>query len=242
MIGVGLMARVLIVEDELATADGLAAIIRSINDKIDITITGYAKEALEYLKNNHYSAFLLDIQLLDYSGLELAEEIRKIDRYKLTPIVFITAVPTRELMAFKEIHCYDYIVKPFKKAEVKAVLETIINYGIIKRRKNLLKLKQKEYTYIVKQDEIIYIESQNRKIFIVTINEQMELSTYTLKQLSDKLADNFVRCHKGYIININFIERIDKTNNNIYMKNAKRSVPIGRRYKKLLGDKIHGIN
>ncbi|WP_229775528.1 response regulator [Anaerosalibacter bizertensis] len=62
--------------------------------------------------------FLLDIQLKDYSGFELAKEIRNIDNYKLTPIIFVTAIPTRELMAFKEIHCYDYIVKPFKEEEI----------------------------------------------------------------------------------------------------------------------------
>lgn len=120
------MTKILIVEDEQLIAEGLAIIINSINSKIETTITGYAKEALDYAKNNYYDIFLLDIQLLDYSGFELAKEIRDTDRYKLTPIIFITAIPARELMAFKEIHCYDYIVKPFKKEEVKSVLETII--------------------------------------------------------------------------------------------------------------------
>lgn len=236
------MAKILIVEDELIIANGLKAIIKSINNKIDTTITGHAKEALEYTRSNHYDAFLLDIQLLDYSGFELAKEIRKIDRYKLTPIIFITAVPTRELMAFKEIHCYDYIIKPFKEEEVKSALETIINYGIKKREENHLKLKQKEYSYIIKQNEVIYIEAQNRKILIKTIHEQIELSTYTLKQLSSKLANNFIRCHRGYIININFVEKIDKTNRGIYMKNAEQIIPIGRKYKELLEDRNYEIS
>lgn len=237
--GVDQMARILIVEDELMTAHGLAAMIKSINDKVDTTITGHAKEALERARNSCYDAFLIDIQLLDYSGFELAKEIREIDRYKLAPIVFITAVPIKELMAFKEIHCYDYIVKPFKEEEVITVLKTIINHGITKIRNIDLKLKQKGYSYIIKQDEIIYIESKNRKIFIETTNEQIELSTYTLGQILDKLADNFLRCHKGYAININCIEKIDKTNNNIYMKNIRRPIPIGRKYKELLEGRIY---
>ncbi len=231
------MAAILIVEDELMTAKGLEVIISSIDSKINVTITGYAKEALSYAKKNYYDMFMLDIQLLDYSGLELAKEIRDIDRYKLTPIVFITAIPTREFMAFKEIHCYDYIVKPFKEEKIKSILETIINYGIVEKEV-YLKLNQKEYSYLINQDEIIYIESQNRKIFIATINEQIELCTYTLKQLMDKLNTNFVRCHKGYIINMDYIEKIDKSNDDIYLRYVELPIPLGRKYK----DCVRGKN
>ncbi|MBU5310624.1 hypothetical protein KQI38_01170 [Tissierella carlieri] len=56
------MANILIVEDEIVIANGLAAMINSINGKINITMTGYAKEALEYAKYTNYDVFLLDIQ------------------------------------------------------------------------------------------------------------------------------------------------------------------------------------
>lgn len=110
-------------------------------------------------------------------------------------------------MAFKEIHCYDYIIKPFKEGEVKKILETLINFGIETEEDTYIKLKQKEYSYLINEDEIIYIESINKRLLIVTINEEISVSTYTLKQLVDKLGKNFVRCHRGYIININFIEK-----------------------------------
>ena len=228
------MARILIVEDEPLIAKGLAAIINSINEEIKITITGFAEKALEYVKDMDYSMFLLDIQLKDYSGFDLAKEIRDIDKYKLTPIVFITAIPTRELVAFKEIHCYDYIIKPFKEGEVKKILETLINFGIETEEDTYIKLKQKEYSYLINEDEIIYIESINKRLLIVTINEEISVSTYTLKQLVDKLGKNFVRCHRGYIININFIEKIHKTENDVYLKRVKTPIPIGRKYKDYL--------
>ena len=46
------------------------------------------KKLLRYAEDINYDIFLLDIQLKDYSGFELAKEIRNIDNYKLTPIVF----------------------------------------------------------------------------------------------------------------------------------------------------------
>lgn len=223
--------KILIVEDNLLTARGLEGIINSINAKIEINVTGYAEKALNYAKRTNYDMFLIDIRLKDYSGFELAREIRDIEHYKLTPIVFITAIPTRELMAFKEIHCYDYIVKPFRAQDVVNVLKTLINYGIKRKEKVYLKLKQKDYYYLIKQNEIIYIEAKGKKILIIAKDESIELSTYTLKQLFDKLTDYFAQCHRGYIVNLNYIREIDRTNSDIYLYDTELPIPIGRKYR-----------
>jgi len=140
------MAKILIVEDEWLIAKGLSAIIHSIDKEIEVKITGYAKEALKHAKEDYYDVFLLDIQLIDYSGFTLANQIREMNQYKLTPMIFITAIPTRELLAFKEVHCYDYIVKPFKEEEIRTALETIICYGIQKQSglKDIFKLDKRD--------------------------------------------------------------------------------------------------
>lgn len=227
------MANIMIVEDEINIALGLEGIIKSINKDIETTITGYAKEALEIANSKTYELFLLDIQLNDYSGFELAKEIRSIDKYKLTPIVFITAIPTKELLAFKQIHCYDYIVKPFSEKEVMDVLNTVINYGI--KKEEYISFNLKNFIYRVKIDDIIYFEVVQRKIKVVTVKEQFELSHYTLSNLQDELIDDFIRCHKGYIVNINYISSVDKANNCINLEEIDDKIPIGRKYKDTLG-------
>ena len=200
------MARIMIVEDEANIAKGLDSIVKSIKSDIETTITGYAEEALEKATDKSYDMFLLDIQLKDYSGFELAKELRDIAKYKLTPIVFITAIPTRELLAFKEIHCYDYIIKPFNKEEVKKTISTIINYGIKQEiKEEYISFDQKDYTYRVKLDEIIYLESALRKIKVVTIKEEIKVTNITLYAILDRLPDNFIRCHRGFIVNINYM-------------------------------------
>lgn len=231
------MARVMIVEDENNIADGLKTIILSIKEDMEIYSTGYAKEALEESIGSTYDLFLLDIQLLDYSGYELAKELRNIDKYKFTPIVFITAIPTKELLAFKQIHCYDYIVKPFREKEVVETLSTILNYGI--KKEEYINFNLKNYIYRVKIDEIIYFEVVQRKIEVVTIKEQLLLSNYTLKGLEKKLSEVFIRCHKGFIVNINYISSIDRLNNIINLNSTKDIIPIGRKYKDNLGVKIN---
>ena len=236
------MGRIMIVEDDVLIAKGLETIIESIDDNLDVSITGYAEEALRYMEDNHYDAFLLDIQLEDYSGIELAKKIRDRDEYKLTPIIFITAVPSRELMAFKEIHCYDYIIKPFKEEEVKKALETIINHGIKQKdRPGTFKIIQKSYSYILKQDEIIYIESRNKNLLLVTINEKIKLSNYSIRKILEELDSNFIQCHRGFIINTKYIKKINHGENRIKISNIEELIPIGRKFKEHLKDDIYAL-
>lgn len=237
------MGAILIVEDNILIAKGLAKIINSIDDKLEITITGYAEKALNYAKDNNYDAFILDIQLEDYSGIELAKNIREIDEYKLTPIVFITAIPTRELMAFKEIHCYDYIIKPFREEEIREALETIIHYGIKKEDKSeIFKINQKSYSYVLRKDEIIYIESRNKDLLLITINEEIKLSNYSIHKILEELGNGFIQCHRGYIINIKYIIRGNHVDNSIKLRGTDEVIPIGRKYKEHVRNDIYEIN
>lgn len=224
------LGKILIVEDDAIIRNGLESMVRGIDKELEIISTEFAAKALKYTKKHKIDAFFLDIQLKDYSGIELAKQIREINRYKFTPIVFITAMPSRELEAFREIHCYDYIVKPFTEKEVREVFNTIINHSI-KRKDKCLKFKQKEYNCIIGQADIKYIESKNRKLFIETEKEKFIISSHTLKSVEEKLTDNFIRCHKGFIVNTNYIKEIDKNNNLIFLKNINIPIPIGRKYK-----------
>ena len=234
------MVKVMIVEDNLNIALGLEEIVKSIRSDIDTTITAYAKDALKEATLHKVDLFLLDIQLFDYSGIELASQLRNIDRYKMTPIVFITAIPTKELLAFKQIHCYDYIVKPFRKDEVIEVVSTILNFGI--KKEEYINFNLKNYIYRVKLDEIIYIEVIMRKIKVVTIKEEIELSKYTLQGILDELRDNFIRCHRGYVVNIDYISKIDRVNNYILLDKVDDKIPIGRKYRDNLGGVVGESN
>lgn len=226
------MGKILIVEDEEYIRSGLVQIVRNIDSNLVIYETGAAKIALEITEKESIDAFFLDIQLEDYSGLDLAKQIRDIDNYKFTPIIFITAINSREIEAFRNIHCYDYIIKPFSEHEVIKVFKEVINYGITEiKPAPVLKIKEKGFTYILNQDDIIFIESRSRRLIINTINEETDISIYTLSKLYEQLSDKFVRCHKSFIVNSSYIMKIDRLNCVLYVKNCKMPIPIGRKYK-----------
>ncbi|MPW24517.1 response regulator [Alkalibaculum sp. M08DMB] len=226
------MKSILVVEDELIVQQGIKKILLSIDSQLNIMTASYGSKALQIAKGNQILAFLIDIQLLDYNGLLLAEQIRELDRYKFTPIVFVTAIPTKEIIAYKQFHCYDYIIKPFTEEEIRQTMDPIIKHYMapVESEKETLQLKQGEIIYNYRQQDIIYIESINRKLNITTTREVATFSKYTLNTIEKELSDNFIRCHKGIIINTYYIEKIDMKKMNIYVRNFDQPLPLGRKY------------
>ncbi|PKM52515.1 MAG: DNA-binding response regulator [Firmicutes bacterium HGW-Firmicutes-7] len=230
------MKKIMIVEDNSSVCASLKEIVLSIDQSIVVITTGYAEKALSMAKNDKIGMFILDIQLKDYSGVDLAQEIRNIAHYTMTPIVFITSIPTHQLNAFLEIHCYDYIIKPFQVERVKQTITTIIKHGMNNSyddQPNLV-LKQKGFSISIPQKDIVYIESGNRKLILVTTKEKITISTYTLITIEKELSDKFIRCHKGFIVNESYIYKVDKVRDMIYLTDNFGEIPFGENYRKAL--------
>lgn len=94
------MSKILLVEDN---PDAVKRIIRYINKifaELDVVSFPEAGDALQYAKANDISLFILDIQLEDYKGTNLAKQLRELPEYKYTPIIFETALAGEELSAY----------------------------------------------------------------------------------------------------------------------------------------------
>jgi len=121
---------ILIVEDE-------PDIVRLIQNRLDtqkfnVTIAMDGKEALNYIKANHYDLLTLDIMLPHIDGLTLCENVRQ--RHKDSLILIISALDTLEQ---KEkaylLGADDYMSKPFSPKLVAVKIESLL-----KRRVEML--------------------------------------------------------------------------------------------------------
>ena len=82
---------------------------------------------------------------------------------------------------------------------------------------------------IISEDEIEYIKRDGMKLVFHTTYRDYELYS-SFAKIQSKLPDNFVRCHKSFIVNINNITELDLTSNIVYFsKNS--SCDIGPKYK-----------
>lgn len=227
------MSSIMIIEDNVDIRTGICNIVRDINNEIEVLETGSAEKALALAKAQYIDLFIIDIELEDYSGYELAEKLRKINKYKFTQIIFITGFVDYKLDAYVKLNCYKYITKPFMKKDVIKAIEEVIKYGIKKETASeKLNLKQNGVIYPIKVSEILFISHNVRKLCVITGKEKFEFSGYSLTKVIEDLPKYFIRCHKSYIINMKFIENYDLSNNIVTIDN--HLIPIGRKYKEIL--------
>ncbi len=78
------------------------------------------QEALEWAANNPVDLALLDIDMPDMTGLELAEKLRQINPH--IAIIFLTAYSQYALEAY-EVHPTSYLLKPFDQARLTKEVE-----------------------------------------------------------------------------------------------------------------------
>ena len=104
--------RCLIVDDLEANVLALAALLR--NDDVEIISASSGVEALELLLANDVALALIDVQMPEMDGFELAELIRGSERTRHIPLIFVTAGERHERRVFKgyESGAVDFLYKP----------------------------------------------------------------------------------------------------------------------------------
>lgn len=108
--------RILIVDDEPLARNELRYLLNNIDNTLVVDEADSVEETLTSLLSETYELLFLDINLIDESGLELAEKINKM---KHPPkIVFATAHDSFAVKAF-ELNALDYILKPFRQSVLK---------------------------------------------------------------------------------------------------------------------------
>ena len=181
-------------------ADISNLIRRQINDaEIFIFDT---KDALLNAKAD-FDIFLLDIKAVD--GIEIAKIIRRreeIFNSKKSILIFVTGYREYAAEAF-DVNAFHYLVKPIDAEKFSKVLSQAV--AEIKNIES-----QAEKFLLVKVDgtfkkiylrDILYIESRNKKVAVHTTLETFEVYG-KMDAYEIALADNFFRCHRCYIVNL----------------------------------------
>ena len=170
-------------------------------------------DVINYIKNNNVNVVILDIDLkAKITGLDLANMIRKKD--KNVYIIFTTAHLEYGLMAYK-YKTFDYLPKP---VTVERLQETIIRLfeDINGDYSKFVRLDNNKT--IIKQDGIQYIQRDGMKVIFHTDTRDYE--TYSsFKKILPQLSDQFIQCHKSYIVNTEKVTEVEASNNIVYFNN-----------------------
>jgi len=117
--------RILVVEDELKTADYLRKGLGESGYLVEVALNGL--DGLHLIQEGEFDLIILDVMLPGLDGWQLLQVIR---RRLPTPVLFLTARDAVEdRVKGLELGADDYLVKPFSYAELLARVRTLLRRG-----------------------------------------------------------------------------------------------------------------
>lgn len=176
----------------------------------NVIIMSYAPETLwNHISNNHcpFNILIIDIEMGDFNGIEIAKKINKITSSCF--IIFLSNYLNYATSVYDAEHVYFVLKSEASLMLPKAVLKAITMYQKIQN--NFLNISYLNTNYKISIHEITHIESYGRYLQINTLRSAYQCID-TLKNVSQNLLHDFIQIHKSYIINMNHISSINRTN------------------------------
>ena len=239
---------VLVVDDEPHARRYIKGLLKQDADIAVVFECKNGQEMLNFLKNKEPNLIFLDINMPELSGIEVAAQLKNFDPL----LVFSTAYDQYALQAF-ELKAFDYLVKPFSEERFFDVLNrakiTIERFqkasfsekfaSVYKEYNQTLSphlsefvIKEKGFERSISTEEVVYIEASS--IYAVLhLEDSTVLYRAALNLLEQQLPPNFLRVHRSYMINTDFVKTTKYLNNSTYMITMANDDVIisSRRYK-----------
>lgn len=194
--------------------------------KVDLQLISFTNG--EDLITNYrpdFNIIFLDISMPGIDGITAAKKIRELDTKVV--IVFLTSIIKYGLMGYT-LGASNYIIKPITYKKFESELDKAVaicndieqQYVTLRNIDGLFKL------YV---NDIKYIDTYNRRTKVHTKNKEI-ICFYNMKELENKLEMfGFIRCHSSYIVNVKYIESVEKL---IITLTSLEQIPISQQKRK----------
>ncbi len=226
-----------ILDDEPMAVALLSKYVEKISNFELIKATTSAFEVLELIASVKVDVLFVDIQMPDFTGIQIMELTGNKTKFVIT-----SAYSEYALQGY-EHNVVDYLLKPisfdrfyksvlkiqtlFKKtppesSETIRIEEKQEDFLFVKTDGRLVKISLSELQFIEGLKDYVYLHLKTEKLIVLD----------TMKEFEGKLPAEFMRVHKSYIIRLDQIASIER--NRIFIQN--KIIPIGETYKSRFQD------
>jgi two-component system, LytTR family, response regulator len=184
-----------------------------------------ALDARLFLKENTVDLIFLDINMGEFSGIQLLENSN------IKSDVIITTAYDEYALKGYDLNVTDYLLKPFTFDRFLQAVDKVGN-NIIKEQnapgKNFIFIKTEYRLEKILLNEILYIEGMRDYRRIFTINKK-SMTLKTFKDLEQDIPPAFIcRVHRSFMVSLDKIDSIER--DRIRIKDI--IIPISETYKK----------
>lgn len=176
-----------VLEDDSAIALGLTYSLE--NEGYNVILAKSVKEAMEIIKNQKFSLYILDLTLPDGSGYDVCKEIKKIGDL---PVIFLTAFDdeVNVVMGF-EFGADDYISKPFRLKELLVRIKSVLRRYNKESADGVIKIKEltinTNEAKVYKNGNEIVLTAMEYRLLLILLNNRGKVLSRT--QLLENIWD-----------------------------------------------------
>lgn len=229
------MLRVIITDDEPAACALMRTLLlRKFPDIEILAICHDLPSAVVAIRKHKPDAVFLDIEMPNYSGLEIMDFLSE-DEVNFE-IVFVTAYSEYAIHAFR-LSALDYLLKPVDILQLEETVHkliaakdnktTISQYASLKHNLNGQKplricIPTAEGKFFFAPEQIIFFEAEGAYTHIYTTEKHL-LVGKNIKYFDEMLGKTFpfMRVHRSYMVNLSFIQQI-QADYSVLLKTGQR--------------------
>lgn len=180
----------------------------------------------DYGEEKDFDILLLDIEMPEINGIELAKTVRA--ENSTVQIVFVTGYYEYFSDGF-DVSALHYLIKPVNEGRLCPVLDKAVSNLAYRQRSVLLSTSEGDVKISI--GDIMYLESEGVYVVVHAVNQKYRVRN-TLAKLSQQLDGTFFKVHRSFVVGLKYVKMISRTQ--ITMINGD-VLPISRR----LYDDVH---
>ena len=209
--------KILIVDDEKPARDRLRQLVDDFGEHEVAGEAGNGEEAIALAAKVTPDVVLLDIRMPGVDGIETAHHLNAMERPPA--VVFTTAYDEYAIDAF-DARAIGYVLKPVRRERLQKALKhasrlsgqllsELTQDSNIDSRRDHVCARLLDELRLIPVEEISYF-SADQKYVCVHHDHGEDLIDDSLKSLEQEFADRFVRIHRGMLVAVDKIEKLEK--------------------------------
>lgn len=222
----------IIIEDEPLALERTKSYVEKLPSLQLISTFNNGIDALVFLQSNNVDLIFLDINMGDFSGIQLLES-----KHIVSQVIITTAYHEYALKGF-DLNVTDYLLKPytferFLQAVDKA-LQQVSKKELMPERKFIF-VKTEYRLEKLLLSEVLYIEGMRDYRKIHTLNKPL-MTLQTFKDFEQEISPAVLcRVHKSFMVALDKIDSVERD----MIKISNTNIPISETYKKSFFELIH---
>ncbi|HOB82766.1 MAG TPA: DNA-binding response regulator [Peptococcaceae bacterium] len=251
-------AELLLINDEPQVIDAFQQLLR--DEKFRLFYASNYEETLKIIQSNRIDIVLCNQNLPGMLGVDILRNCKKILPEAVRILMSDSPDLSVAISAINQGRIFYYLVKPWDDPQIVPLLKDALAYKREQDKKRLayeffryyngqllngldkVALWEDDSIILINIAEILYLTAIDGHVKIITKKGAYN-SQESLKAWHQRLEQHrFFRCHRSYIINLDYLERITPWFNGTYLvhlKDKKEKIPVSRKGIKELKQLLH---